>query len=100
MIAAVAGSVAFFFSGGISRVPERFRYLPPVRNEYGHCVYNSDLAFRTPGYPAVLVLTGFTITGSLVGVLVLQVATGAAFRSSRVRCCGRSIAGLRTRHWQ
>ena len=40
--------------------------------------FDPSLAKRTPGYPAILVLTGYTFTGSLIGLLVLQAATGAA----------------------
>src|SRR5580704_16584045 len=40
--------------------------------------FDPSLAIRPPGYPAMLVLTGYTISGSLIGVLILQAASGAA----------------------
>jgi hypothetical protein len=40
--------------------------------------FDPSLAIRPPGYPAMLVLTGYTIAGSLIGVLILQAASGAA----------------------
>lgn len=40
--------------------------------------YEPSLGWRTMGYPALLLFTGFTATGSLAGILVLQAVTGAA----------------------
>ena len=58
---------------------------PPISNTYLRYAidiaqhrFDPGLAIRTPGYPAILALTGYTITGSLIGVLMLQAASGAA----------------------
>jgi hypothetical protein len=41
-------------------------------------VHNPNLFYRTPGYPLILLATGFAATGSLQGLLWLQAAAGAA----------------------
>jgi hypothetical protein len=77
--AVVSGSIALLFLlfGYVEFTTDSNTYLRYAIDMAQHG-FDPGLAKRTPGYPAILVLTGYTITGSLIGVLVLQAASGAA----------------------
>jgi hypothetical protein len=58
---------------------DTFHYLSYARNlAQGNFAHLCHLYFRTPGYPTLLILTGFTTTASLAGILVWQMLSGAA----------------------
>jgi hypothetical protein len=77
--AVISGSIALFFLlfGYVEFTTDSNTYLRYAIDIAQHR-FDPGLAIRTPGYPAILVLTGYTLTGSLIGVLVLQAASGAA----------------------
>jgi len=79
IVAIISGGVAAFFSssGYVTLLSDTHSYtqyaVQMVRGQL-----SEQLAWRTPGYPILLLITGLTITGSVAGVLAVQAAASAA----------------------
>jgi hypothetical protein len=79
IIAGISTAAAMFFSfAGYREFPGDAHTYTQYAVSMAHAHFTPSLAFRTPGYPAILDLTGFAITRSLRAILVLQALAGAA----------------------